>query len=408
MGEQVDMGIDFISTNKNVLVVSVTSGIPAIAVTAWDLFFPLYILALGGSYEFIGLLLSIKVLIWNVVNGPFGYLSDIRGRKIFVTYGMIILGLVHFMYACIDNYVLFIIPKVLESIINGAYAPALLSMIGEYVEPKERTRAFATWMTFSVTLSGFGAIIGAYVWVGFNNLQMLMFISGVLLILCGFARVIFLKEPLYYQKNHRQTKSTKESIYDFLMTIRKIFSARNALMFYIISYILTGAALNFISRLYLLYTIEVIHFTPILWGFYSAFTQWVTPLISIMSGKVSSYVSNKTLILTYTSTFAVTTLLLVITNDIWICLIILIIDVVIHYLTTPGFRAIWFELAEKDKRGTTMGFAASLKGLLVFPAPYFGAYIYAHVGKAVPFYIASMLLIIASIVLVRNVKIDAD
>ena len=263
------MGIDFISTNRNVLVVSVTSGIPAIAVTAWDLFFPLYILALGGSYEFIGLLLSIKVLIWNVVNGPFGYLSDLRGRKIFVTYGMIMLGLVHFMYACIDNYVLFIIPKILESIINGAYAPALLSMIGEYVEPKERTRAFATWMTFSVTLSGIGAIIGAYVWVGFNSLQMLMFISGVLLILCGLVRVIFLKEPLYYQKNHRQTKSTKESIYDFLMTIRKIFSARNALMFYIISYILTGAALNFISRLYLLYTIEVIHFTPILWGFYS-------------------------------------------------------------------------------------------------------------------------------------------
>ena len=402
------MGIDFISTNKNVLVVSITSGIPALAVTAWDLFFPLYILAMGGSYEFIGLLLSIKVLIWNTANGPFGYLSDSRGRKIFVTYGMIMLGFVHFMYGCINNYILFIFPKLLESIINGAYAPALFSMIGEYVEPKERTRAFATWMTFSVTLSGIGALLGAYIWVGFNSLQILMFLSGTLLIACGITRVIFLKEPLYYQKVHQQRGIQKNNLESFLKIIRRIFSAKNALTFYVISYILTSAAANFISRLYLLYTIEVIHFTPVLWGIYSAFTQWFTPFISIMSGKVSSYVSNKNLILVYTVTLASTTFLLVATNNILICFAILITSVIVQYLTAPGFRAIWFELADKDKRGTTMGFAATLKGLLVFPAPYIGAYIYAHIGKAIPFYISSLLLFTASIILIRNVKMEKN
>ena len=263
-------------------------------------------------------------------------------------------------------------------------------------------------MTFSVTLAGFGAIIGAYVWIGLNNLKILMILSGALLIFCGIIRAIFLKEPIYYRKKIHHAEPIKKKFAEFIITIKSIFSTRNTLTFYIVSYIIIGAAANFISRLYLLYTIEVIHFTPILWGLYSAFVQWFTPIISAMSGKVSSHISNKNLVVTYTGTFAITIFLLVITNNIWICFAILIIDVSVQYLTAPGFRAIWFELAEQDKRGTTMGFAATLKGLLVFPTPYIGAYLYAHIGKAIPFYISSILLVIASIILITKVKIKAD
>ncbi|NIO19941.1 MAG: hypothetical protein GTN76_04165, partial [Candidatus Aenigmarchaeota archaeon] len=77
--------------SRNVLVISLSAGIWAFGGRMRGPFFPLYVLALGGSYFHIGLIASVGSVFMIGASFLGGYLSDTIGRKkIIYTMGFLI------------------------------------------------------------------------------------------------------------------------------------------------------------------------------------------------------------------------------------------------------------------------------------------------------------------------------
>lgn len=128
--------------SRNVLVISLTAGLWAFGGRMRGPFFPLYVLALGGSYFQIGLIGSIGSIFMIVASFFGGYLSDTLGRKKII-YGMgFLISLDTLLYMISPSWEFLILASALNSLFVGLRAPSMTAIIADSTSVETRTRGF--------------------------------------------------------------------------------------------------------------------------------------------------------------------------------------------------------------------------------------------------------------------------
>jgi MFS family permease len=125
---------------------------------AWGIF-PLYFAAHGLDLQEIGLLAAAYPLVWAFMQLGTGWLSDRRGRKSLIVYGMAIQAAAIAMVVAADEFALWFAAVALLGLGTAMVYPTLLAAIGDSVHPAER----ATTMGVYRFWRDIGAMAGAIV-----------------------------------------------------------------------------------------------------------------------------------------------------------------------------------------------------------------------------------------------------
>jgi len=83
----------------------------------------------------------------------FGALSDRIGRKVVMFYGLMMLTLITFSLALVENWQMFIILRVLQGFAAATFPPVALAYLSEHGTPPQKIQAIA-WMSTAFLAAG--------------------------------------------------------------------------------------------------------------------------------------------------------------------------------------------------------------------------------------------------------------
>jgi MFS family permease len=137
---------------------------------AWGLF-PLFFASYGLSIKRIGVLAAVYPMVWGITQIATGALSDKRGRKWMIVWGMwlqavgiwLIAAAPNFAHALIDNFWLWVAGAVLLGFGTALVYPTLLAAIGDVVHPGWRASAVGVYRLWRDLGYAVGALLSGIV-----------------------------------------------------------------------------------------------------------------------------------------------------------------------------------------------------------------------------------------------------
>lgn len=128
---------------------------------AWP-FFPLYIIALGGSGVEIGLIYALGGLGGIILFPVGGYLADHVGRVKFIAVVSYILALTHVFFIIAQDWILLAIGMFMQEL-SLFYLPAMSAITADSLPPHKRGIGFATVMAIPLSVTLLMPLVGGYV-----------------------------------------------------------------------------------------------------------------------------------------------------------------------------------------------------------------------------------------------------
>ena len=206
-------GRTFLGMTGNALVMLVTEPVGQGVLFLTQMFWSLYVLELGASLFTLSLLAFVSGLIKVIMQIPVGYLSDRVGRKSLVFWGGLIPSFAPFTYLFATRWE-HLIPGVILEAFTNIVLPARQAMFADAIEADKRATAFAAIHTIFSLFSTAMPIIGGFLLERSGVIQgmhVAFLFSGVIMIITGLARGVFLKETMVLTKKHAEF-SIKETI----------------------------------------------------------------------------------------------------------------------------------------------------------------------------------------------------
>ena len=319
-----------------------------------------------------------------------GYWSDkIKKRKPFVLLGYSLSSITKPLFALADvwSFVLFV--RVIERIGKGLRTAPRDALVAESCDENVMGKAYG----FHRAMDGIGSILGAILAflflpiLGYRNIFLFAFIPGIIAVF-----VIFLiKEKNGPIKEKTEETSIKLSFKELPIKLRFfiIVSSLFALGHFGYAFLLLrakdiGLADNMAILLYVL--------------FYIVYT-----LCTIPSGILSDKIGRKPVLIIGYSIFAMTSLGLIFTSDIYSILLLFIIYGAFYALIDGVQRAFVVDLAPKNLKATALGTFHTAIGLVALPGGYIAGLLWDKVNPEATF-LYGFLLAIISIILFTFVK----
>ncbi len=373
---------------KNVVTLALTAGISSMFWLGGMAFFPLWFLEKGGTVFWFMVFLAIKALTWNVFRLPFGYLADLVGRKNIIIIGTLLLGIDTFLYGYVDDWRWFLLPMILEGIIHGGYSPALNAMYADSVPDEYRSRSFATRAIIFLPFTSIGMALSVEWWKMTHDISLLMYISGILLVLATITRFFIIEETLDTNKN------VKRSISQFQVGIiestRAVFKDRLLSLLLFIS-LLTAIQSVLINNLTIYYLYDEKGFTDWLYGMLQVYFSIMGPIGNLVGG----YFSDKhgriwfNRLLFFTSSVGLWYFVFI--DDPYSIFAILLLMNTVSQLAMPAWNSTFFDMIPKEKRAFMTGLQTFLIGIITMGLPILSGYLYEHVNKDLPFFFAAVI-----------------
>jgi DHA1 family multidrug resistance protein-like MFS transporter len=330
-----------------------------------------FILNLGGTTKIIGLYESIWRMVMSFLQLGTGELSDSLGRKrLLVAY--FVISLVGIGLSILAQSWTYLLPSILLFAVADALGePAFLPLFAESVEERRRGTAFSllsmTWFLpglYSQLLAGFmGDRIGVrkvlYITLGLEFVALLVF-------------VFFVEETLREPKPV-EIKSMVKSIRESLRPHKDLLSFYTLSILDNLSWGLSGGI--FVAMLY-----ESFNFSLLQIGILTTMVSVASAISLIPAGKlVDSRGSKGALIMSVLLT-AVMFLGYVLTRNFLLFVFLQFLKGLAIALWDPAHNAYLSNVVDESERGKVFGNLNGLKGMLVFPAPVIGAFLYANFG----------------------------
>jgi len=162
-------------------------------------FFSLYVLALEGTPETIGIISGIGTIASILPTLMGGYLADVYGRKKLTALFSVILGLASLFMAMALDWRMLLVAVVIESLASGFREPAMSALIADSLSPESRGIGFAAWAIIPTIPAVVSPMIAGYMIDLQGTLLTLRWgyiLTGLAALTAGSCRFMFLKETI--------------------------------------------------------------------------------------------------------------------------------------------------------------------------------------------------------------------
>lgn len=394
---------DFFALERNVLIISLTSGIMSFTNGLWSPFISYYLRdELGATTYDIGVVIASSLLSYVLISIPFGYLADSFGRKKIIVPGTVLIGLAIALYAYAPTWQLFMAMMALQAAVHAAYVSALYAIVADSVPPERRATAYASLSLFGGLLFIPGPIVGGYLHdMVLGTYRPLFLVSGVTGMAMAFVRVLTLRETLSVRNGLRDSlqRLKKKLPRDFKAVLLGERSRTSFLLSSCIGSLawgVLGSGMMVGSQFMNLYANEAIRLSEYEVGLWQTLGSIFWPLSQVPCGKLADKLGKKrSLILGSLMGFPVT-LGFVFSQNILHVLICSASGSISGAIHTNAHSAFVADLTPLEKRATTLSVFTALGSLFQFPGPILGGFLYWNMRPQAPFY-ANLLLSIPSL-----------
>jgi len=162
-------------------------------------FFSLYVLALGGSPEMIGIMNGVGTLASILPTVVGGYFADVYGRKKLTAFFSVVLGFTSLLMAMALDWRMLLAAVVVDSLAAGFREPAMSALIADSLSPESRGIGFAAWAIIPTVPSLISPMIAGYLIDAHGTLLVLKWgyaLTGIAALIAGICRYMFLRETV--------------------------------------------------------------------------------------------------------------------------------------------------------------------------------------------------------------------
>jgi len=394
--------------NRNVLVISLTAGLWAFGGRMKGPFFPLYVLALGGSYLHIGIIASIGSLFLIVASFLGGYLADTIGRRKII-YGMsFLVSLNTLLYLISPSWEYLILASAFNSLFVGLRAPAMSAIIADSTSVRTRTKGFAANQVLRILAGSASPIIVGFFMESFGVIS-----AQRLAYACAFVtsmtstvlRFLFLEETLEKPSEAKKDLKgiLKETVSGFRQTINMM--PRQAWIIICTSILFTvGASLG--ADFFVTYAVEdVIGLSKSEWGLVFGVMSIVNVISMTLSASASDRFGRLKLIVPAMFMTPLCVLGFVYCRNFLQVLVVVSAIAVLGGMMESPYKALLFDHSPSEHRGrihalsnmisslpgNTIMAQGPTRGILNGISNMIGGLSYGH-SKALPFYMEAVVV----------------
>jgi len=386
----------FFGMTGNALVLLVTEPIGQGVLFLTRTFWSLYVLELGASLYTLGLLAFVSGLIRVLMQVPVGYLSDRVGRKSLVFWGGLIPSFAPFTYLFATRWE-HLIPGVMLEAFTNIVLPARQAMFADAIEADKRATAFAAIHTLFSLFSTAMPIIGGLLLERsgvIQGMRVAFLFSGVVMIITGVARGVFLRETMILTKRPAGF-SIKEKIQDMFEPVINL----DTLRIVVFAAFLYSLAVGFLTNYSVVYAVDVIGLSKVQWGIVAGGMGMVGIVTRIPIGLMIDRFSRKLCILMSYATRPILILVFTIATNFPQVLIIQMADNIFSYVQQPALEALVNDIASEERRGRAYGALNFIPGTALMIGPVLGVYIWGLFGAAWSFYVSALFSAAAAVIL---------
>jgi MFS family permease len=117
---------------------------------------PLFALYLGAGPEAIGFAVGISTVTGIFFKMPSGALSDVIGRRKTLLMGLVVFGVMPFIYLLINDYTLLIVIRFLHGLATAIYGPVAMAVVADIAGAKK-----GEWLSWFSSVTILGTLAGA-------------------------------------------------------------------------------------------------------------------------------------------------------------------------------------------------------------------------------------------------------
>lgn len=248
------------------------------------------------SASTIGLLTSIQFLAYAGLQIPIGILSDRFGPNLFLILGTLLNGLGTLIYSLAPNEVVLLLARLMVGMGDATIWVNLILILSQWFKAKEFIGLLGV-AGMSGSLGFVMATVPFSAWIALAGWRAPFFTVGIILCLCAFLLyLVLVKKSKQFIKNDTLTKKSSIKLVhnreNPLLTLRRVFSNRQAWATFLCHFGLVGTYVGFIGSWAVPYGMHVYGMTRsgasqlIMIGLIGAIVG--APLTSWISGRLES------------------------------------------------------------------------------------------------------------------------
>ncbi len=367
-------------------------------------YFPLYVVALGGSAVVVGLIGSIQMISSALVQIPGGYLADKYGRKRIIVFMTFIMAVSQLIYALAPNWQALIIAAAISGLAS-IYSPALQAITMDSLPKDKRGMGFSIINLISSVATTPSPLITAYL---YSKLGLVPCVRlGFALLFTALATASVLRLKL------KETLKTKNKIdlreiirlypNSILSSIRVWSKASTSVLALFISEIVFTLSLSMLDPIILLYLTDETGITPIQWSYILTAISISTIILAIPSGKIIDKIGKKKPLIAANLIVAVT-IPIILYGNFTALLVGAPLWGLSNLLYYASSSALFTDLIPRDERGKVSGSRNFFKSIAGSIGRFIGGALYEYTSHQLPFYIQYLFITLITALLITYVK----
>ena len=399
-----------ILSQRNILVISLTTSLFSIVEMFWRPYWSLYLRELGAPVEVIGLLSMIQSASYLIFQLPGGFLADRIGRKKVIVYFTLANVLAPTVYLWATTWQQ-IIPGILLGALSSVYMPAFNAMISESIPFKRRGAGYGAYRMITSIPWTFSPLFGGIFMdrLGLSyGVRLFLQLNIAVTIVVTVIRAFTLRETLASPSSGEGKKELNEKEGSFAV----FKQAPRTIYFMLFTACLSSFGMNLIMPYIVIYAVEQVGLTKTQWGVISMTTGLISMLLAIPGGILSDKIGRKLSILIGKTMSPLSFLGLSLSTDFAQIFLSQTISAVgagfglgAHgEMGGPAWQALIADLIPSKMRARIMGMMGTVTGLSGLPSPLIGGYLYKGYSPQAAFIVASVLGIIGTVIFGIAVK----
>lgn len=383
-------------SNRNIVVISLTTTIWSMCDNGWRTFWPLWLKnELGASIAAVGLLSMIRD------SGPFlfqlpgGVLADKFGRKKIIILGTSIRFIPPFFFLLSSSWEQ-TIPAMILSALTSIYMPAFNAIVADSLPSRQRGAGYGAYRMMTSLPMVIMPVIGGIIMDSYgyrDGVRIFLFAEIIASVFIVYLRWRYISETL--DKKAPQKASTEPTV-----STPKI--PRTVWMMAIVSTI-SSFGMRLVMQFASIYAKDIVQITNTELGLASTVSSLMATLLSMPGGMLADRVGRRPMILLPMVITPLTTFSLTLISGFQQYLGLQVVGGLAMgigggaYGQTGGsaWQALMADLVPREKRGTVNGIIGTVTGLVGAPSSWIGGYMWENYSPETPFQATLVLGLLA-------------
>lgn len=369
----------WLGLERNILVMLTALLILGMGEELWIRFVPKYLEILGASAWAIAAYGTLRDLLDALYPYPGGWLTDRLGRRAALVIFALLAMLGYGFYLLAPSWEWVLVGTVFVMAWSSLTLPAIFAIIGDSLPPNHRAIGFGVQSILKRVPIVIAPVLGGWMMLSFGIGMGTQFGLVITLLAAGLAVLIVLRYYVERAPDRGPDPGFRAIWHGLDLRLKRLLVAD-----------CLARWAEGIPRVFIvLYVMDVLQVGALEFGWLTGLQMLVAILAYIPLAKLSDRLDRKPFILLTFAFFALFPLVLVQAQGrAWIALAFVVAG--LRELGEPARKALIVDLASAQVRGRAVGMYYLLRGLVVFPAPLVGGWLWT-LDPAWPFYAAFLV-----------------